>query len=125
MALSSNAQAKDQKIDIRRVRSDDDEDGGIAHGRCLAEYVDAFMSRDAERLSGARTRLVEVMGAEGMVEAAAVAGNFQRMVRIADSTGIPIDASRVELSAGLREQLGLNEFHTAQNTLSKGSAADR
>jgi hypothetical protein len=119
MALSSNAQAKEQEIDISRVRSSDDDDGGIAYGRRLSEFVDAFMTRDPDQLANARNMLVETMGADGMVEAASVAGNFQRMVRIADSIGIPIDESRVEMSEELREQLGLNEFHSAQNTLNR------
>jgi hypothetical protein len=119
MALSSNAQAKQQEIDISRLSSNADTDGGIEHGRHLSAFVDAFMSRDPKRLDVARSQLIDAMSAVGMVEAAAVAGNFQRMVRIADSIGIPIDDSGVERSARLREELGLNEFHSAQNTLSR------
>ena len=120
MALRANAMAKDADVDVSRVRSDDDADGGIVHGHRLSEFVDAFMSRDADQLAAARAALADDMGAEGMVEAAAVAGNFQRMVRIADSIGIPIDAARVDMSAGLRQELGLNEFQSAQNTLNRG-----
>ena len=120
MALRGNAQAIEKEIDIKQVRTQDNaDDGGINCGRELNNFVDGFMSHDEAQLSGARQVLVDVMGAAGMVEAAAVAGNFQRMVRIADAIGIPIDEARLELSTGLREELGLNEFHSAQNTLNR------
>jgi len=54
-----------------------------------------------------------------MLEASGVAGNFQRMVRIADCIGIPVDDARLEATAPVREALGLNEFHSAQNTFKK------
>jgi hypothetical protein len=120
MALRGNALAIEKEIDIKQVRTEDNaEDGGIDYGRELNNFVDGFMSHDEAQLSQAREVLVDAMGAAGMVEAAAVAGNFQRMVRIADSIGIPIDEARLELSTGLREELGLNEFHSAQNTLNR------
>ena len=46
----------------------------------------------------------------------AVAANFQRMVRIADSMGIPIDEKNVEVGAGIRQDLGLSRFASAENT---------
>jgi len=120
MALRGNAQAIEKEIDINQVRTQDNaDDGGIDCGRELNSFVDAFMSHDPKQLAEARNALAAAMGTEGMVEAAAVAGNFQRMVRIADAIGIPIDEARLELSTGLREELGLNEFHSAQNTLNR------
>ena len=120
MALRGNAQAIEKEIDINQVRTQDNaDDGGIDYGRELNNFVDGFMSHDDAQLSQARQELIDSMGTAGMVEAAAVAGNFQRMVRIADSIGIPIDEARFEISAGLREELGLNEFHSAQNTLNR------
>lgn len=116
MALRGNAEAKAKDIDLQRVRNDAEDDGGIDFGRELSGFVDAFMSRNDDQLAAARDTLAANMGAEGMVEAAAVAGNFQRMVRIADCIGIPIDAPRLEMTAEVREQLGINDFHSAQNT---------
>jgi hypothetical protein len=117
MALRGNALAKNIDIDIRQVRTEENaDDGGIDYGRELNNFVDAFMSHDDARLNPARQALVDTMGAAGMVEAAAVAGNFQRMVRIADCIGIPVDESRMEITAGIREELKLNEFQSAKNT---------
>ncbi len=51
-----------------------------------------------------------------MVDAAAVAANFQRMVRIADSMGIPLDEEDIEPCAGVRQELDLGRFASAENT---------
>ncbi|MEM7290925.1 MAG: alkylhydroperoxidase-related (seleno)protein, partial [Pseudomonadota bacterium] len=51
--------------------------------------------------------------------AAGVAANFQRMVRIADSIGIPIDDMTTELGQSVRDELELTRFHSAQNTLNR------
>ena len=53
-------------------------------------------------------------------DAAAVAANFQRMVRIADSTGIPLDTTALALSTDIRKQLDLGSFASAQNTPEDG-----
>jgi len=47
-----------------------------------------------------------------MVDAAGVASNFERMVRIADATGVELDASITELTADVRTALGLERRST-------------
>ena len=56
-------------------------------------FATALASRDEAALASARDRLNEVAGPEVLVDAAGIAGNFQRMVRIADSIGIPVIVS--------------------------------
>jgi len=51
-----------------------------------------------------------------LVDAAGVAGNFQRMVRIADAIGIPTDDVTTESILGLRDDLDLYRFASAENT---------
>ena len=50
------------------------------------------------------------MGVEAMIDAAAVASNFERMVRIADATGIPLDQRLQELARGVIDELGLERL---------------
>jgi len=66
--------------------------------------------------------LIERLGAEQFVEAAAVVANFQRMVRIADSTGIPLDGVVMAMSDDFRDELGINDFQTAGRTRPLGIA---
>ena len=64
------------------------------------------------------------MGANKLVDAAGVASNFQRMVRIADGCGIPVDEGRYSDSrVRIVEQLGLAEYESAKNTLSRLSGS--
>ena len=54
-----------------------------------------------------RAAVVETLGPEAMVDAAGVASNFERMVRIADSTGIELGDLLEQASADVRDALGL------------------
>ncbi len=85
-------------------------DAGIAHGQLLTGFVDAAVAGDAAELDTARDALRDAAGSAAVVDAAAVLGNFERMVRIADGTGIPLDGVVSALSGDIREELGLESF---------------
>jgi len=114
-----------EDIDIQAINGGEAmQHSGVRYGAELAAFAEAVARRDTEALPAARETLLRVIGPEAMVDAAAVAGNFQRMVRIADSTGIPIDASgddenslkRKALLRDIREELDLDRFSSSQNT---------
>ena len=85
-------------------------DGGIPQGALLVDFAEAVLGRDEDRLTRARLKLSETLGTDALVDAAAVVANFNAIDRIADATGIPIDAERVELTADLRAELAINAF---------------
>lgn len=92
---------------------------GIPHSEVLMKFTNAFMSNDKQALTAARDTLVSEMGAAAMIDAAAVASNQQRMVRIADGTGIPLESMGDEMDAmaeEMSEQLGINEYVSAANS---------
>jgi hypothetical protein len=64
---------------------------GIDHAETLLAFAEATVKGSDTELARARTRLQDELGPECLVDAAAVVSNFERMVRIADSTGIPLD----------------------------------
>ena len=74
------------------------------------EFAEAVLGSDDGRLARARMKLTEALGTDALVDAAAVIANFNAIDRIADATGIPIDAERVESTADLRAELGINAF---------------
>ncbi len=51
--------------------------------------------------------MTAALGAAAMVDAAGVASNFERMVRIADATGIELGDQLEQSSADVRATLGL------------------
>ncbi len=86
---------------------------GVSHGAELIAYADAVVAR-SENISATRMAIQASMGDAEVVDAAAVIANFQRMVRIADGTGIPIDGPMDVLSADLRHEIGINAFPSAE-----------
>jgi hypothetical protein len=95
---------------------------GVAHAETLLAFADALVGADEAALTRARADLAERLGPEALVDAAAVASNFERMVRIADATGIPLDGPLEVMSADLRAELDLARFGSSANTPVTGRA---
>ncbi len=92
-------------------------ESGVEHGDRLVEFSNAVMNDDEARLERARLAVREALGDAGWHEAAAVAANFNQMDRIADATGIPIDAFGREAMTELGREIGTVNFASAKNTL--------
>lgn len=115
--LSLSAEITESDVNLQLVNGDESATAGdVQHAAALMKFAEAVASRDERALASARSALLEQAGAAVLVDAAAVAGNFQRMVRIADSTGIPLDERNAALSYGLVKELDLRRFASAQNT---------
>jgi hypothetical protein len=98
-------------------------DAGIEHGERLTAFADAAVKGDPAELDTAREALRSAAGSAVVVDAAAVIGNFERMVRIADATGIPLDGIVSAMSSDLGETLGLDDFQTRRLTRSGAFAS--
>ncbi|MFT5692147.1 MAG: hypothetical protein ACI92E_001478 [Oceanicoccus sp.] len=92
---------------------------GVEYGYELMKFAESFTSRNPTDLARDRHMLLEVAGEKVLVDAAGVAANFQRMVRIADSMGIPVDNMASTTSQEIRQELNLNRFGSSRNTLSE------
>ena len=90
-------------------------DSGVEHGEILLRYSDAAVGRTPD-LRAARDALDIAMGPDAVVDCAATIANFQRMVRIADGCGIPLDPFSREESAKWRDGLGIDDFRSRGNT---------
>ena len=86
----------------------------------MIAFADAAVAR-SRAVSESRDRVQKALGDAGVVDAAAIIANFQRMVRIADGTGIPLDAPVDLLSADIRHELGINEFASASDRGKNGA----
>jgi len=96
---------------------------GVPHAEALLAFADACVAGDEAALAAARQRLRDALGPEALVDAAAVVGNFERMTRIADATGIPLDGPVQAMTEDLRERLGVEAFGSARNTPPLGATA--
>ncbi len=93
---------------------------GVAYGAELIAYADAVVARSPD-VAETRNAVQKSLGDAGVVDAAAIIANFQRMVRIADGIGIPIDGPLDLLSADIRHELGINEFSSAEGRGKNGA----
>lgn len=76
----------------------------------LLAFAEAMVGEDNTALAQARQAVVQALGPAAMVDAAGVASNFERMVRIADATGISLDDRMAAASKEVRETLHLERF---------------
>lgn len=105
------------EVDLQAVNGDADAAAvGVEYGRELMQFAEAVAYRDETKLAEIRQQLLDKAGEQVLVDAAGVAANFQRMVRIADSMGIPVDDMEQELGQAVRSELELTRFASAANT---------
>ena len=119
MMLRVSAMHSETEIDLQAVNGDADGAAvGIEFGPELMRFAESVASRD-EALERYRRELLEAAGPAVLVDAAGVAANFQRMTRIADAMGIPVDGRSLEMGQQVREELGIERFPSARNTPSE------
>ncbi|MFN3231272.1 MAG: hypothetical protein ACE363_03815 [Alphaproteobacteria bacterium] len=114
MSMQTKGEAVDLSGIVEGAEAVDDR---VPHGKVLARFAEAVISGSDNAIAHARHAVIEVVGGDGFVDAAAVVGNFERMVRVADATGIPLDETATDATTDIRQDLGLNEYGMAGRTL--------
>lgn len=112
--LRVSSQMTGTEVDVAAVNGAAHADAGVEQGRYLLAFTEAVM-RGAPA-PAERERLQAVLSPQGFVDVAAVIGSFNVVDRIADATGIPLDAVMRAMSQEVREQLNLARFASAANT---------
>ena len=83
----------------------------------MIEFAEAILSDDKGRLDAAREAILTSMGSDAVVDSAGVAGLFNAIDRIADATGAPLEKDKEEMTAEMREAIGINEFAATKKAL--------
>ena len=83
----------------------------------MIEFAGAILSDDKGRLDAAREAILTSMGSDAVVDSAGVAGLFNAIDRIADATGAPLEKDKEEMTAEMREAIGINEFAATKKAL--------
>ena len=108
--LRESVESHEQKVDLNVLINGGDA-GEIEHHEALIAFAEEIVTGDTQSIAKARENLIRAAGTDVMVDAAGVASNFQRMVRIADSTGIELgDDAVIAETAELRDSLGIDQF---------------
>ena len=81
---------------------------GVPHGAELLAFAEAVVG-DGD-LDAARAAVLERIGPDGFVDAAAVVAGFDATDRIADATGTQLDDYLESGTVELRAELGIDEL---------------
>ncbi len=114
--LRVSSEFKGEKVDLRSVTKGSDVQSGVPCQDELIKFAEVALGDDDEEITRAREALRVKMGDAAAVDAAGVIANFQRMVRIADGAGIPLDTPVAVITASIRSELGLNTYGSSDNT---------
>lgn len=88
-------------------------------GPVILRFVESAMTQGAA-LQSDRDAVRQALGDEGFVDVCAVMANFCMMTRVADATGIPLDAGLGLATEKMRADTGINEFVSATKSPSAG-----
>lgn len=107
--LSWSCNELDVQVDFRALAAGEG-DVGVPFSDELMAFANAAadLRGDAGEMRAARDALVAAVGEAMMVDAAAVAGNFQMMTRLADGTGAQVTEARRAQGARAIEVMGLD-----------------
>ena len=116
MLLRESGQKKGTPVTMKAL-TDPNVDSGVPDGDVLIAFTNAVAGTDRAVLDDARAALEARMGPNATAEAAIIAANFSMLDRIANAIGIPMEGPFVEGTADFREEVGINDFLSARNTL--------
>ncbi|HEC10758.1 MAG TPA: hypothetical protein ENI86_14520 [Acidimicrobiales bacterium] len=105
MMLRASSDATGSATDIHDVIADDTDDPVSS---ALTSLVDAALKHGD--LVSARRTVLEVLGPEALVTACSVIGNFEKMNRMADGTGLGLSDDQMAGLADIRSELGFDAF---------------
>ena len=117
MMLRESIERDGAEADLRAITNDAAAAGSrIPGAEALVAFANAALGDDEGAITEARDRVRDALGSAALVDSAGVIGNFERMVRIADGTGIPLDAFVNVGTESIREELGIDRFAAAERT---------
>jgi len=116
MLLRASSEKENGNYNLDSVTSDDLHPG-VPHGDWLRRLTEAAITGDWLALAELRPRAEDTMGAQQTVDALVVASAFNGITRVADATGIPLDANTANTTHDLREQTGINRFDYQEKSI--------
>jgi hypothetical protein len=109
LLFRASSEARGLTVDPREVTGADAVHG-VPHGPLLTAFADAALAGDAAELARRRAELRSTLGDAAAAVACGVIAHFCMLVRIADATGIPLDAPLEVFTQAVRTRAGIDEF---------------
>jgi len=110
LLLRASGVIHDRSYDLNAVTGGTQDAGGVPHSGLLIRFAEAVLGEDEEELARARDALSEAISPASLADAAGVVGLFNAIDRVADATGIPLEAEKLEASADFRAALDIDRF---------------
>jgi hypothetical protein len=114
--LRVSSEFEGEKVDLQSITKGSAVQSGVPFQDELLEFAEVALGDDDEQITRAREAVRTKMGDAAVVDSASVIANFQRMVRIADGAGIPLDTPVAVVTSTIRSELGLNSYSSSGNT---------
>ena len=121
MLLRRSGEKDNQEYNLNMVTGDDEaEEGsayiGVPEESFLLELAEAVFSGDSDAISLARDKGRTALGDQGLVDAIGVAAGFNGITKIANATGIPLDADTETNTVDMRQQTRIDDFGDAHKS---------
>ena len=88
---------------------------GVRDGQALRDLTEALIRRD-DNLDAIVAQTASMLGEQVTIDAITVAAGFNGITRVADATGIPLDATTAARTDAMREDTGIQRFDYAEKT---------
>lgn len=99
--------------DFRSINGEAVDACGIPYAGLLIRFAEAVYNPGAA-ISPVRGEVIPTLGPPALVDRAVVIAIFNAVVRIADATGISLEDYKVDATARLRSELGIDHFHATR-----------
>ncbi len=116
MLLRRSGEKEEKTYDLSLITSAGDGRIGVEHETFLLELAEAVVCGDVDDLAGIRQRGGSVLGEQGLVDAIGVACGFNGITRIANATGLPLDAPTAQATVSLRQETGIDDYSDARKS---------
>ena len=109
MLLRASSERDEKDYNLSAVTSNSG-DAGVAEGQWLRRLTEAAIGGERNTLAAIVAQASSAIGEQQTVDVLTVAAAFNGITRVADATGIPLDANTEATTSNIREAAGINAF---------------
>ena len=107
MRLRVSGQQTGHKYQLDTIMDGNYKRSGLPNGNILNTFVESIIDRNEAGISVARSTITNELGEPALVDVAATIAAFNAYPRMANSTGIPLEDAKKEITLGMRKELGM------------------
>ena len=108
MLLRRSGEISEESYNLSGVMGDDEV--GVEDEDLLIAIAEAVFAGDPVDLAEIRSVALPRIGAEKLVDAIGIASGFNGITKVANATGIPLDARTEEVTGDMRQQTGIDDY---------------